>query len=64
VAVEFSVVLGENMADLEQLKQKYAPVIATMQEFASDGATLDDVSLDGEQLHLKGTVPERVPKPI
>jgi nucleoid-associated protein YgaU len=48
------------MADLEQLKQKYAPVIATMQEFASDGATLDDVSLDGEQLHLKGTVPSEL----
>ncbi|HVJ06773.1 MAG TPA: LysM peptidoglycan-binding domain-containing protein [Acidisarcina sp.] len=48
------------MADLEQLKQKYAPVIATIQEFASDGATLDDVSLDGEQLHLKATVPSQV----
>lgn len=48
------------MADLEQLKQKYAPVIATIQEFASDGATLDEVSLDGEQLHLKATVPSQV----
>lgn len=48
------------MADLEQLKQKYAPVIATIQEFASDGATLDAVSLDGEKLHLKGSVPSQV----
>lgn len=48
------------MADLEQLKQKYAPVIATIQEFAGDGATLDDVSLDGDKLHLKGTVPSQV----
>jgi nucleoid-associated protein YgaU len=48
------------MADLEQLKQKYAPVIATIQEFAGDGATLDEVSLDGDKLHLKGTVPSQV----
>ena len=48
------------MADLEQLKQKYAPVIETIQKFAPYGATLDTVDLAGEQLHLKGTVPSTV----
>jgi len=48
------------MADLEQLKQKYAPVIATIQEFAPYGAKLDAVDLAGEQLHLKGEVPSQV----
>ncbi|MEO6982921.1 MAG: LysM peptidoglycan-binding domain-containing protein [Edaphobacter sp.] len=48
------------MANLEQLKQKYAPVIETIQKFSEYGATLDAVDLDGEQLHLKGTVPSQV----
>ena len=48
------------MADLEQLKMKYAPVIDTIQSFQEYGATLDAVELDGEQLHLKGTVPSEV----
>src|ERR1700733_1999104 len=48
------------MADLDQLKQKYAPVIDTIQGFTEYGATLDSVDLDGEQLHLKGTVPSTV----
>jgi nucleoid-associated protein YgaU len=48
------------MADLEQLKKKYAPVIETIQKFAPYGATLDAVDLAGEQLHLKGTVPSTV----
>jgi|SRR5882757_2903416 len=48
------------MADLEQLKQKYAPVIDTIQGFSEYGATLETVDLDGEQLHLKGTVPSAV----
>lgn len=48
------------MADLEQLKEKYAPVIETIQSFQPYGATLDLVELDGEQLHLKGTVPSEV----
>lgn len=48
------------MADLEQLKQKYAPVIEVIQQFASDGATLETPSLDGDKLHLKGTVPSQV----
>jgi nucleoid-associated protein YgaU len=48
------------MADLEQLKQKYAPVINTLQSFAPYGATLDAVDLAGEQIHIKGTVPSKV----
>ncbi len=48
------------MADLEALKQKYAGVIQALQKFAPYGATLDAVDLDGEKLHIKGTVPSRV----
>ena len=48
------------MADLEQLKQKYASVIQSLQTFGEYGATVDAVELDGEQLHLKGTVPSKV----
>lgn len=48
------------MADLEQLKQKYAPVIESLQTFGEYGATLDAVDLAGEQIHIKGTVPSTV----
>ena len=48
------------MADLDALKQKYAPVIDTIGEFSEYGAMLDSVDLDGEKLHLKGTVPSEV----
>jgi hypothetical protein len=48
------------MADLNQLKQKYAPVIETIQKFGPYGAILGSVDLDGEKLHLKGTVPSTV----
>ena len=48
------------MADLNALKQKYAGVIEALQKFAPYGATLDAVDLDGEKLHIKGTVPSRV----
>ena len=48
------------MADLEQLKSKYAGVISTLQEFSRLGATVDQVDLDGDKLHLKGTVPSKV----
>jgi LysM repeat protein len=48
------------MADLEQLKQKYAPVIQTLQGFSDVGAKLESVSLDGEKLYLKGSVPSTV----
>jgi nucleoid-associated protein YgaU len=48
------------MADLDQLKQKYAPVIETIQGFTDLGATLDPASLDGDKLYLKGSVPSQV----
>jgi nucleoid-associated protein YgaU len=48
------------MADLETLKQKYAPVIESLQKFAPYGATLEAVDLVGEQIHIKGTVPSKV----
>jgi nucleoid-associated protein YgaU len=40
------------MADLEQLKQKYQPVLKTIE---IEGAQLNDVSLAGNQLSLKVT---------
>jgi nucleoid-associated protein YgaU len=49
-----------SMADLEQLKQKYSPVIQTIQSFSDLGATVDSVSLDGDKLLLKATVPSQV----
>jgi LysM repeat protein len=48
------------MADLEQLKQKYAPVTQTIQGFSDVGAKLEPLSLDGEKLYLKGSVPSTV----
>jgi len=48
------------MADLDALKQKYSPVIESIQRFTPYGATLDAVDLAGEQLHIKGTVPSKV----
>jgi nucleoid-associated protein YgaU len=48
------------MADLNALKQKYAPVITTIEKFVPYGATLDAVDLVGEQIHIKGTVPSTV----
>ena len=48
------------MADLEQLKRKYSPVIETIQQFSSLGATVEDVRLSGDKLLLKGTVPSTV----
>jgi nucleoid-associated protein YgaU len=48
------------MADLDALKQKYAPVIETIESFAEFGAKVDSVELDGEKLHLKGEVPSKV----
>jgi nucleoid-associated protein YgaU len=48
------------MADLNQLKQKYQPVIDTIQSFSAQGAKVDDVSLDGDKLHLKASVPSPV----
>jgi nucleoid-associated protein YgaU len=48
------------MADLEQLKQKYAPVLTTIQQFSSLGATVETPTLNGDKLVLKGTVPSTV----
>jgi nucleoid-associated protein YgaU len=48
------------MADLNQLKQKYAPVIDTIQSFNAEGAKVDDVSLDGNKLLLKASLPSPV----
>ena len=48
------------MADLDALKQKYAPVIDTIDSFSEYGAKLDSTDLDGEKLHLKGEVPSTV----
>ncbi len=48
------------MADLEQLKQKYAPVLEMFEKLAPYGAQLEAVDLDGEKLHIKGTVPSKV----
>jgi nucleoid-associated protein YgaU len=48
------------MADLEQLKKKYAPVIESIQRFGEYGATLEAVDLNGEKLHIKAMVPSTV----
>ncbi len=48
------------MADLEQLKQKYASVISLFGKLAPYGAKLDVVELEGDKLHLKGEVPSTV----
>ena len=48
------------MADLNQLRQKYAPVLQVLQEFSEYGAKVDTVDLAGEQLHIKGEVPSQV----
>jgi nucleoid-associated protein YgaU len=48
------------MADLEQLKQKYSGVISTINSFAEYGAKVEAVDLDGEQLHIKASVPSQV----
>jgi nucleoid-associated protein YgaU len=48
------------MADLNQLKQKYAPVLQVLQEFSEYGAKVDTVDLAGEQLHIKAQVPSQV----
>ncbi len=48
------------MADLEQLKQKYASVLDLFSHFAPQGAQLEQVSLDGNKLLVRGTVPSTV----
>jgi LysM repeat protein len=48
------------MADFEQLKQKYAPVIQTIESFSAQGARVDKVEMEGDKLHLVGSVPSQV----
>ena len=49
------------MADLDQLKQKYAPVLELFPKFAPYGAKLDGVDQDPDgKLHIKGEVPSTV----
>ena len=48
------------MADLDQLKQKYQPVLALFDHFAPQGAQLQQVALDGDKLLVQGTVPSTV----
>jgi LysM repeat protein len=48
------------MADLEQLKQKYAGVISTIESFSDLGAKIEAVDLDGDKLHLQAWVPSTV----
>ena len=48
------------MADFEALKAKYAGVLTTLESFGDLGATLEQVNLDGEQLHIKASVPSKV----
>ena len=48
------------MADLEQLKQKYAPVIDMIGKFMPYGAWIEIIDLTGDKLHIKGTVPSTV----
>jgi len=48
------------MADLNQLQQKYQPVVDTINSFSEFGARVEAEDLAGEQLHLKATVPSTV----
>ena len=48
------------MADLATLQQKYEPVLKAIDRFSPEGAALQDVSLDGEQLHVKAILPSQV----
>lgn len=48
------------MADLNTLQTKYKPVIDVINKFNAEGAKVDDVSLAGEQLHIKAEVPSKV----
>ena len=51
---------GGSVPDLfEQLKQKYQPVLDTIQK---EGAQLENVNLDGNQLYLKATATSEASK--
>ena len=47
------------MADLNQLKQKYQPVLDAIQ---NQGGRVDSVDLQGEQIHIKAEVPSDASK--
>jgi len=47
------------MADLDQLKQKYQPVLDAIQK---EGGRIDNIDLAGEQIHIKAEVPSDVSK--
>jgi nucleoid-associated protein YgaU len=48
------------MADLATLQQKYEPVLKAIDRFTPEGAALQDVSLNGDKLHVKATLPSQV----
>ncbi len=48
------------MADLATLQQKYEPVLKAIDRFQPEGATLQNVALDGEKLYVKATLPSQV----
>lgn len=48
------------MADLATLQQKYEPVLKAIDRFTPEGAALQDVSLAGDKLHVKATLPSQV----
>ena len=47
------------MADLNQLRQKYQPVLNAIQE---QGGRVDAVDLAGDQIHIKAEVPSEASK--
>src|SRR5215475_141957 len=47
------------MADLNQLKQKYQPVLDTIQH---EGGRVDAVDLQGDKIHIKAAVPSDASK--
>ncbi len=48
------------MADLAALQQKYEPVLKAIDRFTPDGASLQNVALDGDKLYVKATLPSQV----
>jgi len=47
------------MANLDQLKQKYQPVLDAIQR---EGGRIDNIDLAGEQIHIKAEVPSEASK--
>lgn len=47
------------MANLDQLKQKYQPVLDAIQR---EGGRIDNIDLAGEQIHIKAEVPSETSK--